>query len=46
MYHLCVEEIFKNSEKSTAESRIKQIDPIYFETCSEILNCLKLATFS
>ncbi len=45
MYHLTLEEFYKDN-KELAEARFKQIDPVYFETCVELLESIKLLTFS
>lgn len=45
MYHLCLDEICKN-EKNLIDTRIRQIDPLYYQTCLELLESLKILTFS
>lgn len=45
MYHLCLEDICKN-DKELVNSRINDIDPLYYETCLDFLESVKLLTFS
>lgn len=45
MYHLTLEELYKD-RKDLAESRFKELDPLYYETCLDLLESMKLLTFS
>lgn len=45
LYHICLDEYCKN-DKSLADIRVKQIDPIYYETCMEFLDSVKVLTYS
>jgi hypothetical protein len=45
MYHLAFEELYKD-KKELAESRFKELDPLYFETCLDLFESMKLLTFS
>ncbi|RNA26584.1 axonemal 84 kDa -like isoform X1 [Brachionus plicatilis] len=45
MYHLCLEDICKN-DKELVYTRVNEIDPLYFETCLNFLESLKVLTFS
>lgn len=45
MYHLCLDEISK-ADKSLIDARIRQIDPLYYQTCLELLESLKFLTFA
>jgi hypothetical protein len=45
LYHLCLDELCKE-DTTPVDARIKQIDPIYFETCLKFLDSLKVLTYS
>jgi hypothetical protein len=47
MYNLCLEEICNTPEKRTlVEERVKEIDPLYFETCFKLIESIKMITYS
>lgn len=45
LYNLCLSELCKQ-DPSLADLRIKQIDPLYYETCLKFLESVKVLTFS
>ncbi|CAF0763343.1 unnamed protein product [Brachionus calyciflorus] len=45
MYHLCMEDLCKN-DTDLVNNRIKEIDPLYYETCLKFLESVKILTFS
>lgn len=46
MYHMCLEELCKNMDRTIVDERIKKIDELYFQTCLEFLESVKLLTFA